>query len=290
MQYVPTRDQNWVCDRSAYLKSLIPSSSSILVSSGGGITTTTSLQSWATGCDSLDIISVHDYGTSATSTAAALKAAQDSLPGKIVMMGAFSSTFLVDAGADSLVFPLWQANGACRVTTRPLSFPSSSPLSRPSRFLRCTGRSSSPDKLPATLRCVLVQLSSLPRSLLTDLPSFPHFCFSQVWTDEPSWSALTGDKYYTASAVPASTTSAAVVKPTTTAASSTQWAAATSSLASKVTSAAEKVTSAAASAASAAKSKATSSPAVVASADSGSDNNDDVTTKSTRVGWKSASA
>lgn len=79
----------WACDRASYLKSLI--SSNILISSGGGITLTDSLGSWATGCASFDIVSVHDYGTSASSTANALAAAQNDHPGKKVIMGAFRS-------------------------------------------------------------------------------------------------------------------------------------------------------------------------------------------------------
>jgi hypothetical protein len=89
-QHMALASSTWACDRSSYLKSLLPSSSSIQVSSGGGITTTASLGSWATGCDAIDIISVHDYGTSASGTAAALAAAQKQHPEKVVMMGAFS--------------------------------------------------------------------------------------------------------------------------------------------------------------------------------------------------------
>lgn len=75
----------WACDRAAHLKSLI--TSGILVSSGGGITTADSLGSWAMSCDSFDVISVHDYGTSASVTAGALAAAQASNPGKQIIMG-----------------------------------------------------------------------------------------------------------------------------------------------------------------------------------------------------------
>ncbi|KPV75112.1 glycoside hydrolase family 5 protein [Rhodotorula graminis WP1] len=75
----------WSCDRARYLKSLI--TSNIKVSSGGGITTSSSLGSWATGCSAFDIISVHDYGTSAAATAGALAAAKAAHPGKEVIMG-----------------------------------------------------------------------------------------------------------------------------------------------------------------------------------------------------------
>ncbi|TKA50408.1 hypothetical protein B0A53_06263 [Rhodotorula sp. CCFEE 5036] len=75
----------WACDRAAYLKSLIKSN--ILVSSGGGITTTDSLGSWAVNCDSIDIVSVHDYGTSAGVTASALASARSNHPDKQIIMG-----------------------------------------------------------------------------------------------------------------------------------------------------------------------------------------------------------
>lgn len=77
----------WSCDRSTHLRSLLPSSSGILISSGGGITLTASLGSWATSCSSIDIVSVHDYGTTASSTVPALVAAQQSYSNKIVMLG-----------------------------------------------------------------------------------------------------------------------------------------------------------------------------------------------------------
>lgn len=76
----------WACDRAHYLKSLI--SSNIKVSSGGGITTSSSLGSWATGCSAFDVVSVHDYGTSASATAGALAAAKAAHPGKEIIMGA----------------------------------------------------------------------------------------------------------------------------------------------------------------------------------------------------------
>ncbi|GAA5954681.1 hypothetical protein JCM10213_006480 [Rhodosporidiobolus nylandii] len=82
----------WACDRAALLKSLLPSGSSIKVSSGGGITTSDSLGSWATSCSSFDVISVHDYGTSAWSTAAALAAARDNHPSKEIVMGEWGMT------------------------------------------------------------------------------------------------------------------------------------------------------------------------------------------------------
>ncbi|GAA5838172.1 hypothetical protein JCM9279_004145 [Rhodotorula babjevae] len=75
----------WSCDRARYLKSLI--TSNIKVSSGGGITTSSSLGSWATGCSAFDIVSVHDYGTSASATAGALAAAKAAHPDKEIIMG-----------------------------------------------------------------------------------------------------------------------------------------------------------------------------------------------------------
>ncbi|KAM0750222.1 hypothetical protein T439DRAFT_326171 [Meredithblackwellia eburnea MCA 4105] len=83
----------WVCDRSKYIKSLLPSNSTILVSSGGGITLQASLQSWATSCSSIDIISVHDYGTDADTTVSALKTARTGVAaGKTLMLGEWGIT------------------------------------------------------------------------------------------------------------------------------------------------------------------------------------------------------
>ncbi|GAA6042578.1 hypothetical protein JCM8097_003140 [Rhodosporidiobolus ruineniae] len=82
----------WACDRAAYLKSLLPSGSGIKISSGGGITTTDSLGSWAVNCDSFDVISVHDYGTSAQTTANTLASAQAAHPDKVIMMGEWGMT------------------------------------------------------------------------------------------------------------------------------------------------------------------------------------------------------
>ena len=79
---------SWTCDRSTYLKSLLPASSPILVSSGGGIDLKASLGSWATSCPAIDIVSVHDYGTDPSSTVPALVAAAKGVAaGKRVMLG-----------------------------------------------------------------------------------------------------------------------------------------------------------------------------------------------------------
>jgi len=85
---------SWVCNRAQKLQSLLSAaSSSILVSSGGGITTTTSLDSSFTSCDALDVISVHDYGTDASTTVNALVAAQKSVgDDKLVIMGEWGAT------------------------------------------------------------------------------------------------------------------------------------------------------------------------------------------------------
>ncbi|KAL8283497.1 hypothetical protein RQP46_005600 [Phenoliferia psychrophenolica] len=80
---------SWSCDRSSYLRSLLPASSPILISSGGGIDLATSLGSWATSCSSIDVISVHDYGTDPKNTVPALVKARDGVAkGKVVMLEA----------------------------------------------------------------------------------------------------------------------------------------------------------------------------------------------------------
>ncbi|BGP31546.1 hypothetical protein JCM10296v2_003316 [Rhodotorula toruloides] len=99
----------WACDRAAYLKSLI--SSNILISSGGGITLTDSLGSWATGCGAFDIVSVHDYGTSASSTANALAAAQNDHPGKKVIMGEWGIAGVNKAAIISQFVSAFKAKG-----------------------------------------------------------------------------------------------------------------------------------------------------------------------------------
>lgn len=58
---------------------------SIPISSGGGITTSESLGSWAMDCPSFDIVSVHDYGTSASTTAGACAAAQKRTSKRVIM-------------------------------------------------------------------------------------------------------------------------------------------------------------------------------------------------------------
>ncbi|KDE04516.1 hypothetical protein MVLG_05082 [Microbotryum lychnidis-dioicae p1A1 Lamole] len=87
MGHMTLASPTWVCDRSATIKKLLPSGSSIQVSSGGGITTQASLGGWTSSCASIDIISVHDYGTNAQAMANALKAAKAANPDKTVMMG-----------------------------------------------------------------------------------------------------------------------------------------------------------------------------------------------------------
>ncbi|SCV67580.1 BQ2448_5191 [Microbotryum intermedium] len=87
MGHMALSSPTWVCDRSATIKKLLPSGSSIQISSGGGITTQASLGGWATSCASIDILSVHDYGTNAQATANALKAAKTAYADKTVMMG-----------------------------------------------------------------------------------------------------------------------------------------------------------------------------------------------------------
>lgn len=67
---------SWNCDRAGRIKNHLPSDSGIKISTGGGITTATSLADWAWECDNFDIISVHDYGTSASVTVGALVAAK----------------------------------------------------------------------------------------------------------------------------------------------------------------------------------------------------------------------
>ena len=68
---------SWNCDRAGRIKQNLPSNSNIKITTGGGTTTSLSLEDWAFECDNFDIISVHDYGTSAGTTVAALVKAQD---------------------------------------------------------------------------------------------------------------------------------------------------------------------------------------------------------------------
>ena len=76
MGHMDLVSSSWSCDRAGRIKQNLPSGSNILISSGGGITTALSLADWAFTCDNLDLISVHDYGTDASATAATLSTAQ----------------------------------------------------------------------------------------------------------------------------------------------------------------------------------------------------------------------
>ena len=77
----------WNCDRAATIKSQLPSGSPILVSTGGGITIQLSLQNWAFNCPNFDIVSVHDYGTTVSTSIPALQWGQQQAKqsGKIVV-------------------------------------------------------------------------------------------------------------------------------------------------------------------------------------------------------------
>lgn len=66
----------WNCDRAGRIKQSLPPGSGIKITTGGGITIATSLADWAWNCANFDIISVHDYGTSASVTVGALVAAK----------------------------------------------------------------------------------------------------------------------------------------------------------------------------------------------------------------------
>lgn len=156
----------WVCSRAAKLQSLIPSGSSILVSSGGGTTTTASLDSSFTGCSSLDVISVHDYGTNAAVTAAAVSAAQAKLgDDKLVIMGEWGATGTNKAATVASFVNAFKAAGIPQMVWEVVN----------------------PGKKAADF---------------------------EIWTDEPSWAALTGGD------VASSSTSAVAASPTSKAASS----------------------------------------------------------------------
>lgn len=76
MGHMDWASDSWVCDRAGRIKQNLPSNSGILVSSGGGTNIDNSLGDWSFGCGNVDVISVHDYGTDAWSTAATLGSAQ----------------------------------------------------------------------------------------------------------------------------------------------------------------------------------------------------------------------
>ncbi|GAA5912348.1 uncharacterized protein JCM6883_005640 [Sporobolomyces salmoneus] len=89
--YMTPSNPSWVCDRSKYIASQL-SGSGILISSGGGTDTSHSLESWATGCSAIDVVSVHDYGTNGWSTASTLAKAKQNHPGKTIVMGEWGVT------------------------------------------------------------------------------------------------------------------------------------------------------------------------------------------------------
>ena len=82
---------SWVCDRSNKIASLV-SGSGIKVSSGGGTELGNSLGSWATQCGSIDIVSVHDYGTNGVAIANRLARAKSEHPDKTIVMGEWGLT------------------------------------------------------------------------------------------------------------------------------------------------------------------------------------------------------
>ncbi|GAA6023569.1 hypothetical protein JCM10207_005717 [Rhodosporidiobolus poonsookiae] len=238
----------WACDRAKVLKNLIPSSSNIKVSTGGGITTTDSLGSWATGCSAFDIISVHDYGTSASTTANALAAAQDAHPDKTVIMGewgasgsnkaAIISSFVTAFNAKAIPQMYWQ-------------------ITKPG----AGAKDFEVRSLPFSLSLLALESDSLAVRA------------RQVWTNEDAWTALTGGKTY--GYVAATTTP--VAKSSTTAqwhAATSSWSSATAKASSKAADVAGDAKDAVTSAAAAATSKAAEGAQSVKSAAGLSDDAD----------------
>lgn len=84
--YMALPSPNWSCDRSAHLRSLLPTNSTIQISSGGGITLPLSLGSWATDCAAIDVVSVHDYGTDGAAIALQM-VAKAKETGKEIILG-----------------------------------------------------------------------------------------------------------------------------------------------------------------------------------------------------------
>ncbi|GAA5844077.1 hypothetical protein JCM3766R1_004512 [Sporobolomyces carnicolor] len=89
--YMTPSNPSWVCDRSNKIASLV-SGSGIKVSSGGGTELGNSLGSWATQCGSIDIVSVHDYGTNGVAIANRLARAKSEHPDKTIVMGEWGLT------------------------------------------------------------------------------------------------------------------------------------------------------------------------------------------------------
>lgn len=90
MEFVPT----WTCDRAGRIKENLPKNSPILVSTGGGTTISNSLDDWAYSCDAFDIISVHDYGTTVSSTVPQLSSGMEKAKeyGKTIMFGEWGAS------------------------------------------------------------------------------------------------------------------------------------------------------------------------------------------------------
>lgn len=157
----------WACDRSAHLKSLLPSNSSIQISSGGGINLTSSLSSW-TACDSIDIVSVHDYGTDIESTIAAIVLArQNAAKGQSIILGewgikgdnkaALVKQFVDRLGKASISWMYWEV-------VKP-------------------GKALSDFEVRITF--------NLSHRLEFNFLTFDNCAEPQIWTDEPAWSSLT---------------------------------------------------------------------------------------------------
>ncbi|GAA5961966.1 hypothetical protein JCM3765_007177 [Sporobolomyces pararoseus] len=108
--YMEASNPSWVCDRSNFIASQV-SGSGIQVSSGGGVDVSSSLQGWATDCGSIDIVSVHDYGTNGWNIAGALDRAQSNHPDKTIMMGEWGLTGSNKAGKISEFVSAFESKG-----------------------------------------------------------------------------------------------------------------------------------------------------------------------------------
>lgn len=267
----------WACDRAKYLKGLIKSN--IKVSTGGGITTTDSLGGWATGCPAFDVISVHDYGTSASTTANALAAAKANNPGKEVIMGALRCLRCGVLRQDvrsvtelACVTGEWGAAGVNKAAI--ISQFVAAFKEKGVSWMHWQITNPGAKEKDFEVSCLPPRTANF-----VDLAVLLHFrtCMLtyvtlQVWTDEPAWKALTGQESYQPVAVtskaasPAATSKAAA--PAVSSASK-QWSQATSSFASHASKASSYVQEGASKAASVVKSaadKATSAAGQAATA------------------------
>ncbi|KAI5477770.1 beta-1,3-mannanase [Pseudohyphozyma bogoriensis] len=156
---------SWTCNRAATLKSLIPANSSILVSSGGGITTTLSLGTWATNCANIDVVS-YAFSPAALSVAFVINGAS------FLRVHDYGTDAAVTVSA--LVYAAQNAASGKTVMMGEWGMTGANKAALTASFVKAFAAAGLPWMYWEVVK---------PGKAASDF---------EVWTDEPSWAALTG--------------------------------------------------------------------------------------------------